>query len=126
MGHGTVFKTKALNRLFLRIYSIVIWHNHHEYAMSYTYHHRYTLHPQGEREVVLPLEILMCRPLYLLQILALNITGGPVASGIIPIMKGAFQTAFGGKGASVISLEWSNALFTAHAKERPHAIKWRG
>lgn len=65
--------------------------------MSHTYHHRYTLHPQGEREVVLPLEILMDRPLYLLQIFPFDITGGPVTSGIIPIMKGAFQTAFGGK-----------------------------
>ena len=124
LGHGTVFKTKALNRLFLRFYSIISWHNHHEYAMSHTYHHRYTLHPEGDREVVLPLEILMGRPFYLLQIFTFNITGGPVTSGIIPIMKGTFQTAFGGKGASVISEEWSNALYTTHEKERPHAIKW--
>ena len=68
LGHGTVFKTKALNRIFLRIYSIFSWHNHHEYAMSHKYHHRYTLHPEGDREVVLPLEILMGKPLYLLQI----------------------------------------------------------
>ena len=124
LGHGTVFKTKALNRLFLRFYSIISWHNHHEYAMSHTYHHRYTLHPEGDREVVLPLEILMGRPFYLLQIFTFNITGGPVTSGIIPIMKGTFKTAFGGKGASVISEEWSNALYTTHEKERPHAIKW--
>ena len=39
-------------------------------------------------------------------------------------IKGTFQTAFGGNGASVISGEWSNALYTAHQKERPHAIKW--
>ena len=65
--------------------------------MSYTYHHRYTLHPQGEREVVLPFEILMDRPLYLRQIFPFDITGGLVTSGIILIMKGAFQTAFGGK-----------------------------
>jgi len=124
LGHGTVFKTKALNRIFLRIYSIISWHNHHEYAMSHTYHHRYTLHPEGDREVVLPLEIFMGKPLYLLQIFTFNITGGPVTSGIIPIIKGTFQTAFGGNGASVISGEWSNALYTAHQKERPHAIKW--
>lgn len=124
LGHGTVFKTKALNSLFLRFYSIISWHNHHEYAMSHAYHHRYTLHLEGDREVVLPLEILMGRPFYLLQIFTLSITGGPVTSGIIPIMKGTFQTAFGRKGASVISEEWSNALYTTHAKERPHAIKW--
>ena len=124
LGHGTVFKTKALNSLFLRFYSIISWHNHHEYAMSHTYHHRYTLHPEGDREVVLPLEILLGRPFYLLQLFTFNITGGPVTSGIIPIMKGTFKTAFGGKGASVISEEWSNALYTTHEKERPNAIKW--
>ena len=54
LGHGTVFKTRWLNRFFLYIYSLLVWHNHYDYAMSHTYHHRYTLHPDGDREVVLP------------------------------------------------------------------------
>ena len=54
LGHGTVFRTMGLNRLFLRIYSVLGWWNFHEYAMSHTYHHRYTLHPEGDREVILP------------------------------------------------------------------------
>ena len=92
------FKTKSLNAIFLRIYSIVSWHNFHEYAVSHTYHHRYTLHEDGDREVVLPLEILIKKPLYLLQILTINFTGGPVTSGLIPVVKGTFATAFGGYG----------------------------
>jgi fatty acid desaturase len=37
LGHETVFKTKNLNQLFLRVYSLINWHNFHEYAMSHTY-----------------------------------------------------------------------------------------
>ena len=65
LGHGTVFKTKSLNKLFLRIYSIISWHNYHEYNISHTYHHKYTLHPEGDREVELPLEVLTKKPFYL-------------------------------------------------------------
>lgn len=124
LGHGTVFKTKWLNSLFLRIYSIISWHNFFEYAMSHTYHHRYTLHPEGDREVVLPLEILMKKPLYLLQIFTINFTGGPVTSGMLPVIKGTFQTALGRNGESVISREWSSALYTAHPGDRKSAVNW--
>ena len=50
LGHGTVFTSKKVNRAFLYIYSLLGWWNHHEYAMSHTYHHRYTLHPEGDGE----------------------------------------------------------------------------
>ena len=53
LDHGTVFKTGWLNRFFLKIYALLSWFNFHDYALSHTYHHRYTLHPTGHREVVL-------------------------------------------------------------------------
>ena len=124
LGHGTVFKTKSLNKAFLRIYSLISWHNHHEYNISHTYHHRYTLHPEGDREVVLPLEVITQNPFYILQIFTLNFTGGPVTSGLIPIVKGTVLTAFGKYGESVISKEWSKSLYTAHKEERKKAIIW--
>ena len=124
LGHGSVFKTKILNAIFLRIYSIISWHNFHEYAISHTYHHRYTLYKEGDREVVLPLEVLIKKPLYILQILTINFTGGPVTSGLIPVVKGTFQTAFGGNGESVISKEWSTALYESHPNERKSAVQW--
>ena len=124
LGHGTVFRTKVLNKVFLIIYSLLSWHNHHEYNTSHTYHHRYTLHPEGDREVVLPLEVLIGKPLYLLQIFTFNITGGPVTSGLVPIIRGTIETAFGGNGASVISKEWSTAIYTAHKEERRKAVRW--
>ena len=50
LGHGTVFRTKWLNKFFLVPMSMLTWWSYHEYAMSHTYHHRYTLYPEGDRE----------------------------------------------------------------------------
>ena len=35
LGHGTVFKAKWLNRFFLRIYSVLGWHNFRETAYAH-------------------------------------------------------------------------------------------
>lgn len=55
--HDSVFRTRWLNRLFLRIFSFLSWHNHHMFWASHTEHHKYTLHPPDDQEVVLPQEI---------------------------------------------------------------------
>ena len=55
LGHGTVSRTKALNKIFLYIFSLLSWWNPFDYASSRTYHHRYTLHPEGDRENLLRL-----------------------------------------------------------------------
>ena len=123
LGHGTVFKTKSLNRIFLRLYSLLGWHNFHEYAMSHTYHHRYTLHIKGDREVVLP-QFSKSTPLYIVQLFTFNFVGGLFAPGCIPTIKGTIETALGGYGTSVLSREWSKALYTAHPEERPVAVRW--
>ena len=118
LGHGTVFKTKWLNRAFLWIYSVLSYHNHRNYAMSHTYHHRYTLHPEGDREVELPknpsLKILL-----VLQKLTFNVVGGLEAGGMINHMKTLFSTAlarFPGQR------EWIEALYEDCPEERMKAI----
>ena len=123
LGHGTVFRTKWLNKVFLQIYSIVSWHNFHEYAISHTYHHRYTLHPKGDREVLLP-QYASSNPLYFLQLFTINIFGGLYTSGCLPIIKGTIQTALGEFGTSVLRKEWSEALYAAHPEERKCAVNW--
>ena len=40
--HTTVFRTKWLNELFLRVFSLIGWLNFHVYRFSHSYHHRYT------------------------------------------------------------------------------------
>jgi fatty acid desaturase len=55
--HGTVFKTKWLNALFLRAYSFLSWNNHVAFKASHTKHHLSTLHPPHDLEVVLPIQL---------------------------------------------------------------------
>ena len=55
--HKTVFKTQALNALFRNIYSFLGWYNHVSFWASHQAHHRYTLHPPDDLEVVLPVDL---------------------------------------------------------------------
>ena len=118
LGHGTVFRKKWINGLFLRIYSVLGWWNFHDYAMSHTYHHRYTLYPDGDREVLLP-RYPTLRFLYLLQLFTVNITGGPESVGIIPTLRKAVMTAFGR-----YEDEWLIAVYEDQPKERAKAVNW--
>ena len=116
--HGTVFRTKWLNQLFLRIYSLLSIWNYHDYRMSHTYHHRYTLYPEGDREVVLPRNPSL-RALYLLQLFTVNITGGLESTGIIPTMRDAIMQAFGR-----YENKWHAACYAGHPEARTRAVNW--
>jgi fatty acid desaturase len=59
LGHGTVFKTKSLNGFFVRILAFLGWINFEMFAASHARHHRYTLHPPDDLEVVLPLRVMV-------------------------------------------------------------------
>ena len=54
LGHGTVFRTKFLNDFFNRVLSFLGWINLEIFEESHSRHHRYTLHPPDDLEVVLP------------------------------------------------------------------------
>ena len=118
LGHGTVFRTMRLNRLFLRIYSALSWWDFHEYAMSHTYHHRYTLHPDGDREVVLPRNPTL-RFLCLLQLFTVNFTYATDCNPIILTIKRFLWTAFDRYYA-----EWPKALFEGHPEARKQEVNW--
>ena len=45
--HKTVFKTKALNTLFLYLISFLNWNHPVLFWASHQEHHKYTLHPPG-------------------------------------------------------------------------------
>ena len=40
------------NEAFLRIFALLGWNNFEIYQFSHNYHHRFTLHPEGDREEV--------------------------------------------------------------------------
>ncbi len=122
LGHGTVFRTKRLNALFLRIYSVLAWWNHHEYGMSHTHHHLYTLHPRGDREVVLPFAPAWT-PLYLLQLFTVNVTGGMHTKGIRGHILAMFSTACDRYGP-FFRPEWMGSLYAGRPEARRSAVNW--
>ena len=114
LGHGTVFRTKWLNRFFMYLFSLVSWWDPFDYASSHTYHHRYTLHPEGDRENLLPLEPSIASP-FMLQLFTINLLTqqGRTFSkgGLLSTIFVTCQSAFGivGPGRAPIS-EWLAAL----------------
>ena len=55
--HKTVFKTKWLNIFFLNLVSFLSWYNPVLFWASHQEHHKYTLHPPEDLEVVLPVKL---------------------------------------------------------------------
>ena len=125
LGHGTVFKTKWLNKFFMYLFSLIGWWDHFDYASSHTYHHRYTLHPEGDREVLLPIEPSLAST-FVLQLFTVNImahpariiTGGGLISTVILTVMGAF-----GRDPQSSS-EWIRALHLDQPEEHHNSILW--
>ena len=59
--HDSVFRTRALNRLFLAIISFLGWHNPVGFWATHSRHHKYALHPPDDPEVMLPGRITLKR-----------------------------------------------------------------
>ena len=128
LGHGTVVRTKWLNKLFLYLFSLLSWWDPFDYAMSHTYHHRYTLHPEGDREVLLPLTPSL-RPTFLLQMFTVNLFTQPGRTfgkgGLIPTIITTIRVALGVKASTEIpSREWLQALHTDQPHEARKSMWW--
>ena len=119
--HGTVFKTKRLNEIFLKIFSTLGMQNFYIYKMSHSYHHRFTLHRIADKEVVLP-KTPSLRVLYLLQLFTFNITGGFESRGLFPTMRGLFRVA-ADKMEQPYN-EWGAELYAEFPEERLKAVHW--
>ena len=119
--HGTVFKTKRFNEIFLRIFSTIGLQNFHIYKMSHSYHHRFTLHRIADKEVVLP-KTPSLRFLYLLQLFTFNITGGFESRGLFPTMRGLFRVA--ADRMEQPYNEWGAELYAEFPEEHEKAVHW--
>ncbi len=95
--HKTVFKTNALNIIFRNIYSFLGWFSHVSFWASHQAHHRYTLHPPDDSEVVLPVELTLRSYLGFAFI-------NP--RGFVLRMKNVILLCFG-----IIENDWELALF---------------
>ena len=119
LTHGTVFRTKWLNSFFDRVFALLGWFNFHHYKQSHTYHHLYTLHPRGDREVVLPKYPSLELP-YLLQLFTFSLTGGFESPGLIPTVTTMVRAAFLGHFGD----EWSDAIFEGEPAALRKAVNW--
>jgi fatty acid desaturase len=122
LSHGTVFKTKWLNTFFLYFLGLISWFNPHDFKLSHTYHHLYTLHPRADREVHLP-TIPSLHPLHLLQLFTLNIKGGSREPYSFPIAQNVWATvrlAFSGRQGR----EWLKAVYEGNDRELRAASGW--
>ena len=128
LGHGTVFQTKRLNDLFLYLFSLISWWNPFDYAASHTYHHRYTLHPEGDREVLLPVHPNVGRT-FLLQLFTLNLLTQPGRTfgkgGIISTIHQTALEAIGKTGPTHMPAnEWLAALHADQPEQHRNSITW--
>ncbi len=129
LGHGTVFKTKSLNTLFLHIVSLISWWDHYDYGVSHTYHHRYTTHLHADRENVLPLTPSFA-PSLIIQLLTLNLFTKPNRN----FSKGGFlwnvyltaRTALGlpAGHTDIASQEWLEKLHEDQPAAFRQSILW--
>ena len=124
LGHGTVFKTKWLNKVFLYLFSLIGWWDHFDYASSHTYHHRYTLHPEGDREVLLPQAPTLAST-FMLQMFTLNLLTPPgrsISRG--GLVSSVILTALGAFGIDPASREWARALHLDQPEEHHNSVLW--
>ena len=122
LSHGTVFRTRWLNGLFLRFFSLASWFNPYDQKISHTYHHLFTLYPRGDREVVLP-KTPSLHPLFLLQLLTLNVVGvrGDLYSyPFVPTLAATIRRAFTGR----VGNAWLEAVYEDQEETRRRSIAW--
>jgi fatty acid desaturase len=128
LAHGTVFRAKWLNRVFLNIFSTISLWNYFDYGMSHTHHHRYTLHPEGDREVFLPLEP-KADFLFILQLFTVRIYSPSgrtfTRGGLISTLLETAATAFGIRvKPKSTRQEWIASLREDQPEVARQSIRW--
>ena len=129
LGHGTVFKTKALNAVFLKLVCLISWWDPYDYSASHTYHHRYTTHPMADRENLLPLTPSLA-PSLLFQLCTINVFSKPSRN----FSKGGFlwtvyltaRSALGiaSSHTDIPSQEWLEKLHSDQPGAFRESVKW--
>jgi len=128
LGHGTVFRTRKLNKFFMYLFSLISWWDHFDYASSHTYHHRYTLHPEGDRENLLPLEPSLAST-FMLQLFTINLLTQPGRAfgkgGLISTIRVTINSALGRVGSADIPInEWLESLHSDQPDQFRRSIRW--
>ncbi len=109
--HESVFRTRWLNGFFLRVFSFLGWYNHHHFWASHTEHHKYTLHPPDDLEVVLPVKLTWR-----------GFWQGALLNPRVPywLLKGTLKTALGRIDPQD---RWTQILFPADQPRRRRLLR---
>jgi len=70
LQHRTVFRTRALNHFFEKVYAFISWSDYIWYQESHRRHHRATCYHEAEAEIVLPQRFNARRTAFWLSLLA--------------------------------------------------------
>jgi len=109
--HRTVFKTKFLNAFFLQVVSFLSWNNPYQFWTSHQEHHKYTLFPPDDLEVVLPVKLTFAA---FLKTVCVN------PWDFYTRLRGFFRWS-----AGRLEGEWENAIFPESARElRRNLFRW--
>lgn len=128
MGHGTPFKTRWLNNVFLYLYSLLFWWDPYEYAASHTYHHRYSQYPESDRENLFPLEPSL-DPYLMIQLFTVNLSSPSRVfgkGGLLSCIQLTCKAAMGGIAAPEGSPnhEWLTAVHADQPKQALRSKRW--
>jgi fatty acid desaturase len=109
--HSTVFKSRGLNTFFLNLFSFLGGYNPILFWASHQEHHKYTLHPPDDLEVVLPFKISYSG---FFKSLLVNPWGFyQRVKGLIRLSRGRLEG------------EWENILFPAtEPEQRQRLFTW--
>ena len=115
-------------RFFLYLFSLISWWNPFDYAASHTYHHRFTLHPEGDREVLLPIHPNVGKT-FLLQLFTVNLLTRPGRTfgkgGIVSTIWLTLLDALGrAPSTDIPANEWLDALHKDQPKQHHRSILW--
>lgn len=109
--HQTVFQTRSLNVVFRAIFGFLGWYNPVFFWASHQEHHKYTLHPPDDLEVVLPVNLTLKTYLGFAFINPL---------GLYNRLKSVIRLSLG-----KVDGEWDNALFPpADTAKRRALFNW--
>jgi fatty acid desaturase len=109
--HSTVFKSKWLNTFFLYLFSFLGWYNPILFWASHQEHHKYTLHPPDDLEVVLPVELTLKSFLKSAVVNPWGFYGR--LKGVVRLSRGRLEG------------EWEHALFPASdPAKRQRLFNW--
>jgi fatty acid desaturase len=109
--HSTVFRSKWLNSSFLYLFSFLGWFNPILFWASHQEHHKYTLHPPDDLEVVLPVELTLQSFLKSAVVNPWGFYGR--LKGVIRLSRGRLEG------------EWEHALFPASdPAKRQRLFNW--